>query len=356
MTSRGPDDATMAAQAAAGAAKAAAGAEPRAASTAPAAPPQPPWRRALPFVLAIALVAAVLSRVDFRTFGQRLLAVDVVSFVAFTAGIVTAILAADTVATVVVYRRSVAPISLKDFFTLRGASYLPSLVNHHVGQAFVTWFVARSHAVPLWRVAGATLVAYATWVGALLGLASVAFLLNGRPMTWLVPPLGAGLVYLAILAWKPPALAKTTFLGPLFEAGVAGHLVAMVARVPHMMLLFAGTWLSFRFFGVEIPVRAAFERVPILMVVVTLPLTPQGFGTRDVTAAQLFESFAPGASPEERLAAIAAATTSWGVASTLGEVALALLLTRRATHLVSEAGAAQRATAASPRAREPDAP
>jgi hypothetical protein len=285
-------------------------------------------RRALPFALAAALVAFVLGRLDFDAFSAALSRVDAPLFVAFAALFVLALLGADTFATVLVYRRLIAPVAFRDFLVLRGASYLPSLLNHHVGQAFVTVFLARVHAVPLARVAGATLVVYASWLGCLLLLGAVAVPANGGPLAGSALLLAAGALYLAILALRPARLARTKLLAPLFEAGVRGHLVALAARIPHLLVLFAGTWLPFWFFDVRIPLGAALTYIPILMVAVTLPITPQGFGTRDVLAAALFEGFAAGATRDARLAAIAASTTTWAVALTLVEAALGLALLR----------------------------
>jgi hypothetical protein len=296
----------------------------------PAAPGAPLWRRALPFVVAVGLIAFVLRNVDLRAFAARLAGVSAPGFLGFTVVFLIALLTADAFATAFVYRRTALPVGFREFWVLRGASYLPSLLNHHVGQAFITYFVARRHGAPLARVAGATLLVYASWSGCVLGLGCVALWLTGRPLIWLAIALGAGLAYLGLLALRPARLARTRLLGPLFEAGVSGHLVAMAVRLPHLAVLFLGTWLPFRFFGVQIPLSAALTYVPILMVAVTLPVTPQGFGTRDVLAATFFEPFAPGDTHAERLAALAAATTSFGVALTLLEALLGLILLRRA--------------------------
>lgn len=286
------------------------------------------WRAAFPFVIALGLVAFVLSRLDLRAFLRHLSRVSAPSFLAFTVVFMVALCAADSLATVLVYRKAVAPIRFRDFFVLRGASYLPAIVNHHVGQAFLTLALSRIHGVPLARVAGATLLVYASWMGCVLGLACIAIILMAKPLIWLAVPLGAGLLYLLVLALRPAALASMRLLSPLFEAGVSGHLWALVARLPHLCVLFLGTWLPFWFFGVRIPIPAAFAYVPIIMVAVTVPITPQGFGTRDVLAATFFEAYAPFPTKEERLAAIAASTTAFGVALTLVEIVFALLLLR----------------------------
>jgi hypothetical protein len=202
------------------------------------------------------------------------------------------------------------------------------MLNHHVGQAFITVFLSRVHRVPLLRVAGATLVVYAAWTGCLLLIACAAVLLTGQSAAWLFLPLGAGGLYLAVLAWHPGALAKRQLLSPLFETGVKGHLLALAARLPHLVILFVGTWVPFWLFGVRIPLGAAATYVPLLMVATTLPLTPQGIGTRDVLAGVFFEQFAEGATHGERLANIAAATASFGVAITIIEAVVGLVLMR----------------------------
>jgi hypothetical protein len=296
----------------------------------------PLWKRVLPFAIALGLLGVVFGRTDLRAARESLGRVNGPAFVGFALVFLLALLAADVFATLIVYRPVLGRIRFRDLFVVRGASYLPSMLNHHVGQAFVTVFLSRSHGVPLSRVAGGTIVVYASWAACLLLLGGGAVIATGSPAAWLALPLGAGLVYLGVLAVRPGRLARIGILSPLFEAGVRGHLVAALSRVPHAAVLFLGTWMSFRFFGVAIPAGAALAYVPILMVVVTLPLTPQGFGTRDLVAATLFLRFVAGSGEAERRATIAAATASWGVVLTVLEAVMGLLLLRRATLLLRE--------------------
>src|SRR6201999_3818263 len=110
------------------------------------------------------------------------------------------------------------------------ASYLPSILNDHVGQAILTYYVSRGHNVPLSRMAGGTLLVYVSWMGLLFGAFCLAMAVAGMPLLW--PALGvmAGLGYLAIIALRPARLAGVKLLSPLFEAGLGGHLMAMAVR------------------------------------------------------------------------------------------------------------------------------
>ena len=295
----------------------------------------PWWRRALPFLVAVGLVGWVLSRIDWTAFGHHLRQVNHIGLLAFVAVFLVVLLSADTLASTWVYRRIVPDLRFADFWVVRGASYLPSLLNHHLGQAWITWFLARRHGVELRRMAGSTLLVYATWGGCVLGLGAVAVLATDMAAAWVALPVGAGLAYLALLAVRPTRLAHGRILGPLFEAGVKGHLLAMAVRLPHLVVLFVGTWVPFLFFGVDVPLTAALGTIPIIMVAVTLPLTPLGVGTRDALAASFFAGYASGPNEPERLAAVAASTATVAVALVVVEAALGLLLLRKASRLMS---------------------
>jgi hypothetical protein len=304
------------------------------AATAAPARTTPLWRRAFPFVLALGLIGWVVARIDWAAFAHGLATVDYPLYLLFMALFVVALLAADAFATTYIYGR-ITPISFVEMFLVRAASYVPSLLNHHIGQAWLTYVLAKHYGIPLKRVAGSTLVAYATWGGCILVLATVGLAAAGLPVVWLALPLGLGLGYLGLLAWRPARLASNAVLGPLFEAGVGGHLRAMALRVPHLVVLFVGTWVPFLFFGVHIPLRAALTYIPALMVTVALPLTPAGIGTRDALAAELLQRYVVGAhSEEERIATLAASTASVAVTLTVIEIVIGLAAMRRASRLV----------------------
>jgi hypothetical protein len=307
------------------------------AASAPAEPPVariPVWRRALPVVLAGALIALVLTRLDLAAFRAALGRTNLPLYLACALGFSIVLLCADCLASTVVYRRLVGPIRIRDLIVLRGASYLPGMLNHNVGTAWLAYAVAKTCKAPLLRVAGATLLVYATtlfWV-VLLAAASIA-IAPGRfawlPAVLLVIAAGA-VAYALVLALRPQWLARYRVTAPLAEAGLAGHVVTAVARAPHVAVVFLGSWLSFRFFAVDIPLGDALALVPPLMVLVSLPITPQGVGTRDAFAIAVFAGYASG-TEAERVAAVAASTLSWAISLTLVQVSISLVLLPAAT-------------------------
>jgi hypothetical protein len=305
--------------------------------TAPEPGPVPIWRRALPFMLGGALVAYVVSRVDIPAFLHALSSTNYFLYAAFAFTFNAALLAADALATMVVYRRTVAPVRYSDVFVIRAASYLPSILSHHVGQAWLTYFLAKVYKAPIWRVAGATLLVYVTTFGALFVFLLVGLPLNREELTWLVPTVAvvgtAGAVYLGVVYLKPALLAGRQVTAPLAEVGIRGHLSSLLFRLPHVWVQFIGAWVPFLFFGVHIPLSDALALMPILMFVVALPISPQGLGTRDALSLALLSRYAVG-SADEQAAAIAATTLSWLGVLTLVQLVLSPLFMRRAYRLL----------------------
>jgi hypothetical protein len=300
----------------------------------------PFWRRILPFGVGGALVAWVATRLDFRTFARAVQRTNYFEFALFAFGFTATLLAADVLATTYVYRRTIAPVRYRELFVIRAASYLPSILNHHVGQAWLTYFLSKVYRVPLARAAGSTLLVYATTFGALFLFLVASILLNHSRLPWLVPTVAiigaAGICYALVLAIRPRAIANIAVAGPLFDAGLSGHLAALVVRLPHMAIQFIGAWVPFLFFGIQIPFSDALALIPVIMLVVTLPVSPQGLGTRDALSLALLSGYAPG-TPAERASTIAAATLSWLVVITIVQLSLSPLFMKRAYELLGGA-------------------
>jgi Lysylphosphatidylglycerol synthase TM region len=269
-------------------------------------------------------VAWVIYQLDLAAFASAFSHINHAAYLAFMFIFVLVLLAADSAAIAHVYVRYVCPVRLGDVCVLRGGSYLASVVNYHAGQAWLTWFASRVYGAGLARVAGATLLNYATVFGSLALLAALAYPLGGHRIPWLGTTLlvlaGAALVYVIVLLCKPRWVTRIPGATVLFEAGVSGHLLALAWRLPHVVILFLGMWLPLSFFRISIPLADALAYVPILMLVGALPITPQGVGTRDVIALKLLAGYAP---PNAAAGTVAAATLCWAVSLTLIEVILA---------------------------------
>ncbi len=299
---------------------------------------RPSWaRRMLPFATAAVLVGYTFQQIDLGAFRDALRRVDTWGFAAVTVVSTLALLCADALAIGWVYRTYVCPLTFRQAVVLRGASYLPQLLNYHVGQAWMAWFAARIYHASIARVTGATLLTYATTLGGVVLLACLSFAIDDSPMPGLglsLIALGvAALAYLLTLAFRPRFLVRWRPVQVLLDAGVSGNLKALALRLPHVAVLFIGMWVPFGFFGVNVPLADALVCIPVLMLIGALPLTPQGLGTRDAVAIRLLAEFAP---PEAQggTAAIAAATLCWAIGMTLVHCVISPLLMRSARRML----------------------
>jgi hypothetical protein len=297
----------------------------------------PLWRRVLPVLLAVLLLGYVLSRIDFGAFVQALEPRSLVLLLVFALFWNAALLCADAFATSKVYRATVCPVRFRELWLIRGASYLPGLLNHHIGQGWVTYFLAKVYGASLWRVASATLVIYITTFACLTTFTLIAFPFEYELLRWMAPMLGVavagGVLFLIVVRWKPGFLERRRILSAVFDVGALGHLRHMLLRAPHMFVLFLGSWIPLWLFGVEVPFLEALGLVPPVLLVAALPITPQGVGVRDTFSVHLFAAYAAGPT-QEAAARVVASTLGFAVALVCVQAAFSPFLMKRAYALM----------------------
>lgn len=181
----------------------------------------------------------------------------------------------------------------------RGASYLLGLLSYVAGQGGMGFYLARTGVTP-GRSAGAVLLLMIAngIVLVLLGAAGLAIELNRLEgvrtdllLLVVAAALAGTLAYLIVIAVRPRWLERYSLLAPLFEAGLAGHLRAILARFPHMLLLAALHWGAFRIWGIAVPPVRGLALNPIVLLIAALPVTPGGLGTTQALQVLFFSPY-----------------------------------------------------------------
>lgn len=184
----------------------------------------------------------------------------------------------------------------------RGASYLLGLLSYVAGQGGMGFYLART-GVPAGRSAGAVLLLMIAngIVLVLLGAAGLAIELGDRGeldgvrtdllLLTIAAALAGTLAYLIVIAVRPRWLERYSLLAPLFEAGLGGHLRAILARFPHMLLLAALHWGAFRIWGIAVPPVRGLALNPIVLLIAALPVTPGGLGTTQALQVLFFSPY-----------------------------------------------------------------
>lgn len=267
-------------------------------------------RRWWPWLVGAAILVAIVARVPFAAFRDALTRGPHHWMALFEIAITVLVLSTETVATWVGLAALRMRRPIADLFIVRGATYILFVINYALAQGAFGVYLHRT-GVPPGRAVGATLFLMGANVAALLLLTSVGWALDGAAVPsglWWTLTVGcAGLaLYLIAIAIAPGPLARVEWLAPLFASGVRGHAFGIAARIPHVVGIVLSQWLAMRIWGIDVPASAVLTIVPAIAVAAALPIAPGGMGTMQAAAVYFFSDYAPGATADERSAAVLA--------------------------------------------------
>ena len=134
-----------------------------------------------------------------------------------------------------------------------------------------------------------------------------------------------------VVAIRPPFLARIRLLQPLFEAGLKGNLVGLLARTPHVFILLLGHFLAMRVFGVRPSPGQTLTLLPLVFFVAVVPVSPFGLGTAQATAVALFAPLAAWPTADGRKAAVLAYSLSFQILGMIVQALLGVAFLRRVT-------------------------
>ena len=240
-----------------------------------------------------------------------------------------------------------APLSYAQVLVVRGATYLLAAINYNVGQGAIVYFVHRATGASVMRGVATVLLIMGVNVLALLVLTTVGLAIAPdvpHAVAIVVGVAYAGLaVYALAVATKPRWLAQRPVFDVLLAAGPAGHVRALLVRVPHILALMTFQTCMLRAFGVAVPVGQALATLPIVFFIAVLPISVQGLGTTQAAMVFFFARYAPGNAEAQKAAVLASSLFGQALALTLQTVlGLACLRSRvgRELKTASESAAA----------------
>jgi len=335
-------------------------------------------RRLLPVVIAIAALVYAVHGIDLDKLQLVLRRAPLGTLLFVSAGMTLLNCAADTFAMYHVFRGFGLRLRFFDLYTIRAATYTLAVINYHAGQLGIIGFLHRASRVPLPLASAYILFIVGVWVALLMIFATFGALVGGPKGQALLPVLGLfalGLfVYAALLRWPPRflrspppaergpsagALARLwqrawrlvgTLWQPLSEAGLSGHLRALLVRLPHLGVLLIWHFIALRCFRVEVPFHLAMLYLPVVFAVTALPISVQGLGTAQVVARYYFSDFAAQSGAGGGDEAVLAYSLSMTAISTASNLLMGLLFLRRGTRLGLTAAATTADLTAAPSA------
>jgi uncharacterized membrane protein YbhN (UPF0104 family) len=281
------------------------------------------WKQLWPWLVGVAIVVVLALRVPFAAFGDAIHHGNHVALAALDFGVLLLILATDTFATWVSLIAVRVRWPMRDVLAVRGATYVIALLNYLVGQGGIAYYLVKA-GVPTLRATGVTLYMMGTTFVGLLLITTATWMLGSienTGMWWtLVISCAAFGVYLVIIAVAPSFLARREVFAPLFEAGLRGHGLTILARLPHVAIIVLGHWLAMIAWGIDVPFLYAAATLPVVALVTVLPISPAGLGTTQAALIYFFAQFTDGSTAEAREGAILAFAIVHYVYGTLAQL------------------------------------
>lgn len=293
-------------------------------------------RSLLPWGVAVAILAFLIHSVDRHALVRAFETGPYQSLLLLVPFVVLTVLSTDTFAIRVAFRVTGVYCPYGGMLVARGATYILGLLSAAVGQGGMGLYLHKSGLTPL-RAAGTILFLFLTQGGTLIliaGTGASALALAGKR-----DPLGLPLVaalaaafalILIVIGARPRFLTRFDILAPFFIAGVRGFLVAVVARLPHILTLATGLWLGLRLWGVPVPLAAGTVRLSGVLLISAMPIAPAGLGTTELALVRLMGPYVPVATAAAAKASILAFSLLYhlfaiGVQITIGLLCLALV-------------------------------
>jgi len=267
-------------------------------------------RRSWPWLVGIAILAVIASRVPLEAFRASIGRGPHLQLALVDLAVLVATLCTDSFSTWVGLVACRMRRPLPKVLAVRGAIYVLFLINYALGQGGFGFYLRRTGATTQ-RAIGATLFLIGTNLATLLVLTTLALAIHGTsddPRLWWTL-LGCDLafaIYLGVIALAPGLLARREVIALLFDAGVRGHALAILGRLPHVAVIVVGVWLAVRTWGIAVPFGIGMAITPIIVIASVLPIAPAGLGTTQAALVYCFSSYAIGATADDRAAEVLA--------------------------------------------------
>lgn len=243
--------------------------------------------------LACGILAVLVLRADRESLLSALRSADLVRYALATIAFVGIWLSIDAFVLSWLFNRLGARMGWGEMVRFRGATYLLIAVSLHLANAALVGLVHRSTGVPLTRVTASMLVLYVGDLAALCGFSFLASLGASSPILSLLRPVLAA-VALGLLALLAAGYALRARLEgrPFFGVAAALSPLDLVSLIGLRALFYCSfvvfVWITLPSFDIVLPIRAIASRMPLIMSIGALPITPGGLGTTQAAMLAFF--------------------------------------------------------------------
>ncbi|MCP4006034.1 MAG: hypothetical protein GY725_17750 [bacterium] len=253
-------------------------------------------RLALPWAIGVGIFFVLFWRIDAAETLAALKAGDLLRYAPIACGFIALWLAIDAYILHWLFSRIAGPLSFVEMVRMRAETYPVMVVSFDLASAALVAAICRRTGSPVTRVAGGMLVHYLGDLAAVTGLAFTASVFVDSPLIAGLRPLLAVLFIGFSAVLLAGRLGRGVLRGRPVVESLSELSVSEVARLIGSRVIFQASfagfvWLTLPSFGLEVSALDAAARMPIVLSIGALPITPGGLGTTQAAISGFFGEF-----------------------------------------------------------------
>lgn len=262
-------------------------------------------KRIVPWLVGAAILAYILWHIEYQALMNALSRADAVLYGAALFVFIIMNFIADTQNLHAILKHANHEISFKDTRILRGASYLLMTVDYTLGMVSIAYYLNKFKNIPFWRGMGLiNLLNYTTQVSlALMAIGGVFIAAGSTSSEWLdrilvicVALLAFCMLTVLFLRYFPDfkfvKMIKENNLFKIFnETPATIYPVIISYRFIYYFTFILFYYVAVRAFNIEIPFTALIAYVPVIMLVISIPISAFGLGTSQAAMLILFKDY-----------------------------------------------------------------
>ncbi len=299
-----------------------------------AAPKRQGWfRKIVPWMLGIGVLAYLFTQVPLVDAWEATRSADITLMLSASLGAVTCWFWLESGAFSFLFTRLHTPFSWKEARSLRGSTYVLTPINWNLGTAAIILYLRQSKGISALEATSTMLfygtidglvMASLTFVGLAMMPASPAVEQFQRIAGWAAL---AQLGFMAVLMADAPAwswLEKLRSISLLRSYRVAGwrEILTLVGiRTVYFCVFALYFWVGARSFHVELPLAVSIATMAVILLAQGLPITPAGLGTLQAAMLYFWKPYGAEAS-------VLAFALAFPVCVTLSRILLGLVYVR----------------------------
>lgn len=261
------------------------------------------WKRLLPIAVSGAILFYLFWYIDIRQCFNALLNADMTIYVPSVLILIIATFLLDTQNLAETLKHFQYPLSWKNAFTLRGVTYLIMTIDYSVGMGVLIYYLKKHLGIPVMRSTGLMTffngitqkaLVYMAIIGLIILSPASALLRN--LLFFFIGFAVLDFLFIVVLKRLPSRglalkIKNLNLLKVFHEAPWRTYGILLFWRIMYYAFFIVFFYVAVRAFNMQIPLIALIAYVPIILLVISLPIAPGGFGTAQATMLVLFKDY-----------------------------------------------------------------